>query len=200
MPGVPAAQIDAAIDSERLVEGLQSVIRRSAVDTHAQPSEVDGQVVKSACALLVTFIRPSTLYKGRGRHLLDKLTSAAEFTDLLRVSLLDSADTVIRVEVADLILTLYLYVVSRSDMRGTYARLTHHTRRSAGGEENRKYFLVTLFDFLPNIAPDSQRCSEFFIVLSELTKQYRSTYVALYSPDEGRAWQTLTVLFRWCQQ
>lgn len=153
LPGVPAAQIDAAIDSERLVEGLQSVIRRSAVDTHAQPSEVDGQVVKSACALLVTFIRPSTLYKGRGRHLLDKLTSAAEFTDLLRVSLLDSADTVIRVEVADLILTLYL----------------------AGGEENRKYFLVTLFDFLPNIAPDSQRCSEFFIVLSELTKQYRST-------------------------
>ncbi len=131
MPGVPAAQIDAAIDSERLVEGLQSVIRRSAVDTHAQPSEVDGQVVKSACALLVTFIRPSTLYKGRGRHLLDKLTSAAEFTDLLRVSLLDSADTVIRVEVADLILTLYLYVVSRSDMRGTYARLTHHTHHTS---------------------------------------------------------------------
>jgi hypothetical protein len=55
--------------------------------------------------------------------------------------------------------------------------------------------LVTLFDFLPNIAPDSQRCSEFFIVLSELTKQYRSTYVALSFPDEGRACPTLTALF-----
>jgi hypothetical protein len=70
------------------------------------------------------------------------------------------------------------------DSRKTSTHTTHTPPPcSAGGEENRKYFLVTLFDFLPNIAPDSQRCSEFFIVLSELTKQYRSTYVALSFPD-----------------
>lgn len=66
VPQVPSSQIDNAIDSERLTEGLLSAIHRSTVNTQQQPCEVDSQVVKSVCALLVTFIRPSSLFQGRG--------------------------------------------------------------------------------------------------------------------------------------
>jgi hypothetical protein len=123
---------------------------------------------------------------GRGRHLLDKLTASPEFPKLLRVSLLDSADPTIRVEVADLILTLYLYACLPPCMIAVRvlnlrSHLTNPCCCSAGGEESRKYFLVTLFEFLPTISSDSQRCSEFFIVLSELIKQYCSTYVSEFN-------------------
>jgi len=34
------------------------------------------------------------------------------------------------------------------------------------------YFLVTLFSFLTKIVPDSQLCTEFFTLLSEITNHY----------------------------
>lgn len=51
-------------------------------------------------------------HTGRGLHLLDKILSEEEFATLLYTALLTSSEPSIRIEIADLINTLYLYEVS----------------------------------------------------------------------------------------